>query len=71
MNTHHHSDHVDGNLMLKEKYGSKILAFGMDKDRIPGIDILLEENQTHKIGNLEFRVIFTLVILKDILLFFL
>ena len=37
----------------------KILAFGMEKDRIPGIDILLEENQTHKIGNLEFRVIFT------------
>ena len=31
----------------------------MEKDRIPGIDILLEENQTHKIGNLEFRVIFT------------
>ena len=59
LNTHHHADHVDGNLMLKKKYGSKILAFGMEKDRIPGIDILLEENQTHKIGNLEFRVIFT------------
>ena len=59
LNTHHHADLVDGNLMLKKKYGSKILAFGMEKDRIPGIDILLEENQTHKIGNLEFRVIFT------------
>ena len=30
----------------------------MDKDRIPGIDILLKENQKQKIGNLEFQVIF-------------
>ena len=36
----------------------KILGSKSDKDRIPGIDILLEENQKHKIGNLEFEVIF-------------
>ena len=54
LNTHHHADHVDGNLDLKEKYNAKILGFGSDKDRIPGIDILLEENQKQKIGNLEF-----------------
>ena len=58
LNTHHHADHVDGNLKLKEKYKSKILGFGLDKDRIPGIDIMLKENQTHKIGNLDFKVIF-------------
>ena len=58
LNTHHHADHVDGNLKLKEKYSSKILGFNLDKDRIPGIDIYLEENQKHKIGNLEFEVIF-------------
>ncbi len=58
LNTHHHADHVDGNLKLKEKYNSKILGFNLDKDRIPGIDIYLEENQKHKIGNLEFEVIF-------------
>ena len=45
LNTHHHSDHVDGNLKLKKKYNSKILGFGLDKDRIPGIDVLLKENQ--------------------------
>ena len=58
LNTHHHVDHVGANLELKKKYNAKILGSNSDKDRIPGIDILLEENQKHKIGNLEFEVIF-------------
>ena len=58
LNTHHHADHVDGNLELKKKYNSKILGFELDKDRIPGVDILLKENQKYKIGNLEFKIIF-------------
>ena len=58
LNTHHHVDHVDGNIELKKKYGSKILGFNVDKDRIPGIDIFLKENQKQKIGNLIFKVIF-------------
>ena len=49
MNTHHHADHVDGNLKLKEKYNSKIVGFDLDKDRIPGIDITLKENQKKKL----------------------
>ena len=58
LNTHHHADHVGANLELKKKYSSKILGSNLDKNLIPGIDILLEENQKHKIGNLEFEVIF-------------
>ena len=58
LNTHHHADHVGANLELKKKYNSKILGLNSDKNRIPGIDILLEENQKHNIGNLEFKVIF-------------
>ena len=58
LNTHHHADHIGANLELKRKYNSKILGFNLDKNRIPGIDILLKENQNHKIGNLEFKVIF-------------
>ena len=58
LNTHHHLDHVDGNLRLKKKYDSKVLGFDLDKNRIPGIDIFLKENQKQKIGNLEFEVIF-------------
>tara|TARA_Y100000591_G_scaffold285838_1_gene268356 strand:+ start:839 stop:1597 length:759 start_codon:yes stop_codon:yes gene_type:complete len=57
LNTHHHTDHVGANLSLKKKYNSKILGSDVDKDRIPGIDIFLKENQKQKIGNLEFQVI--------------
>ena len=58
LNTHHHADHVGANLQLKKKYNSTILGSKSDKDRIPGIDIFLEENQKRNIGNLEFEVIF-------------
>ena len=58
LNTHHHADHIDGNIQLKKKYNSKILGFIGDKDRIPGIDIFLKENQYQKIGGLLFKVIF-------------
>ena len=58
LNTHHHADHVDGNIELKKKYNSKILGFSGDNKRIPGIDISLNDNQNQKIGNLEFKVIF-------------
>ena len=43
LNTHHHFDHVDGNLKLKKKYNSKVLGFDKDKERIPGIDIKLKD----------------------------
>jgi len=46
LNTHHHYDHVGGNNELKKKYGSKIVGFKYDKDRIPEIDILVEDNET-------------------------
>ena len=58
LNTHHHFDHVGGNKKLKEKYKSKVLGFELDKDRIPGIDIVLKENQNFKLGNTSFEVIF-------------
>ena len=58
LSTHHHIDHVGGNLEFKKKYNSKILGFEKDKVRIPGIDILLKDNQKFKIGDLEFKIIF-------------
>ena len=58
LNTHHHFDHIGGNKKLKEKYKSKVLGCEIDKDRIPGIDIALEEKQNFKIGNTSFEVIF-------------
>ena len=40
------------------KYNSKIIGYDGDKDRIPGVDIVLKENQDFKIGNLKFKVFF-------------
>ena len=56
LNTHHHHDHVGGNIELKKKYGSNIVAFKDDKDRIPEIDILVEDNQIWKEDNFEAKV---------------
>tara|TARA_Y100000591_G_scaffold315617_1_gene323388 strand:- start:457 stop:1218 length:762 start_codon:yes stop_codon:yes gene_type:complete len=56
--THHHADHVGGNTELKKKYGSKILGFEKDKDRIPAIDILLKDDQEFRFGNLNFKTLF-------------
>ena len=58
LNTHHHYDHVGGNEKLKKKYGSTVLGFEGDKDRIPAIDKFLNDNQNFKIVNLSFLVIF-------------
>ena len=58
LNTHHHFDHVGGNKELKKKYGSKVLGFEKDKQRIPSIDTLLKDGQKFKIGNLNFKTIF-------------
>ena len=59
LNTHHHYDHVGGNKRLKEKYGSKIIGFKDDKDRIPEIDILVENNQIWRKENFEAKIYHT------------
>ena len=59
LNTHHHYDHIGGNLELKEKYGSKIVAFKDDKSRIPEIDVLVEDNQIWKADNFEAKIYHT------------
>ena len=56
LNTHHHFDHVGGNQEIKSKYDSIILGFRGDKDRIPGIDLLLEDQQIWKAGNFETKI---------------
>ena len=51
LNTHHHFDHVGGNQEIKNRYGSKILGYEGDKERIPGIDITLKDEQVWKQEN--------------------
>ena len=56
LNTHHHYDHVGGNNDLKKRYGSKIVGFKDDKDRIPKIDILVEDNQIWTYEDFESKI---------------
>ena len=56
LNTHHHYDHIGGNQELKKKYGSVVVGFKGDSKRIPGIDILLEDNQIWKAENFEAKI---------------
>ena len=59
LNTHHHYDHVGGNFELKKKYNCKIIGFEGDKDRIPEIDILVNDNQIWKMDNFEAKIYYT------------
>ena len=56
LNTHHHFDHVGGNKNLKKKYNSVVIGFKDDANRIPEIDILLEDNQIWKADNFEAKI---------------
>jgi hydroxyacylglutathione hydrolase len=58
LNTHHHYDHVGGNKKLKEKYGANIVGYRKDKERIPEIDILLNDQETWLHKNFEAKIIY-------------
>ncbi len=58
-NTHHHWDHVGGNLELKEQTGCLILASSEDQHRIPGIDHTLDDGEKIKLGEENIGIIST------------
>ena len=57
LNTHHHFDHIGGNKELKRKYNSIVVGYKYDADRIPEINILVEDNQIWKRDNFEAKII--------------
>lgn len=59
LNTHHHGDHVGGNLELKKQTGCRIVGAKADKHRIPGIDIELSDGGYFRLGNTVFQIIET------------
>ena len=58
LNTHHHYDHVGGNQELKRKYGASIIGYRGDKERIPDIDILINDQETWIQDNFEAKIIY-------------
>ena len=51
LNTHHHHDHVGGNLELKAATGCTIVGPKADRDRIPGIDVELGDGDVFRFGS--------------------
>ncbi len=56
LNTHHHPDHVGGNVALKQATGCKVIGPEADADRIPGLDIAVGDNEGINLGNETARV---------------
>ena len=58
LNTHHHFDHIGGNINLKKKYNAIVVGYKDDAHRIPEIDFLVEDNQIWKAENFEAKIMF-------------
>jgi hydroxyacylglutathione hydrolase len=57
LNTHHHGDHVGGNLALKSATGCTIVGYAKDAERIPGIDVRVDDGDTYMLGQAAAKVI--------------
>jgi hydroxyacylglutathione hydrolase len=58
-NTHHHWDHIGGNLELKNHTDCKIIASEYDCNRIPAIDITVNHGDKIKLGTVTLEIIAT------------
>ena len=58
LNTHHHHDHIGGNIDLKKKYNSKIICSTFDQKRIPGVDIKKSDGDQFSLGETDFKIIY-------------
>lgn len=59
LTTHHHADHVDGNLELKTETKCTIVGPKGEADKIPGIDIKIGGGQSYMLGGFEAKVLDT------------
>ncbi|UZR27929.1 hydroxyacylglutathione hydrolase [Methylococcus mesophilus] len=57
LNTHHHGDHVGGNLELKAATGCAIVGAAGDRHRIPGIDVALKDGEEFRLGSASARML--------------
>lgn len=57
LNTHHHGDHVGGNLTLQVRTGCIIVGAADDRARIPGISQAVKEGDRFDIGSASAQVL--------------
>jgi len=59
LTTHHHADHVEANLALKQRFGLEIIAPAAEASKIPGVDRTVSERDTVAFGTETIQVIET------------
>ncbi len=57
LTTHHHFDHVGGNLYLKDKYGVQIIAPKNEFADVPGADIAADETSPLNLKGLDINIL--------------
>jgi hydroxyacylglutathione hydrolase len=57
--THHHADHTDGIMALKDKYKCRVVAAAAEAAKIPGVDETVREGDKVTVGKLTANVIET------------
>lgn len=57
LNTHHHTDHVGGNLALKQATGCRIMGCAVGREKIPGLDETVDEGDQVAVGALRAQVL--------------
>ncbi len=57
--THHHPDHVEANLTLKQRFGVEIVGPAAEAAKIPGIDRSVADGDVFRFGEEDVRVIAT------------
>ena len=58
LNTHHHGDHVGGNMEIKKATGCTIVGNRRDRARIPGIDVEVDDGERYRFGEAEAEIFF-------------
>ena len=58
LNTHHHPDHVGGNMEIKNATGCVVVGPAHDPDRIPGMDIQVKDGDIYDFGHGKAEVFF-------------
>ena len=59
LTTHHHADHVEGNLALKKKWNVTIIGPKAEASQIPGIDQQVSDGESYDFAGREVKVIAT------------
>jgi hydroxyacylglutathione hydrolase len=57
LNTHHHWDHTGGNAALRQATGAIVVGPAKDRERIPAIDVGVEEDRAWRFGEREVRIL--------------